>query len=260
MITLATVPLEKLPLASIDLETTGLSPASDRIVQIAMTDPWDETNNLDLLVNPGITIPPKSTAIHGIDNTTIAEADAITDILPRFRAKLSTRVLLGYNIGFDLAVLAAEADRHGLEWDWQAALCVRQLAVNASGANAGATLFGGLRTEAGRFDIKRYLLLLLVETLRVLAISRGIGERNSARRADALRRASIAAEIPLLAEDIHFALKLVLRQQINDIAIGLPPGSTVEVDGLSAAERKLLKSIRGRVSRIETVLQDCLFG
>ena len=36
MATLATVPLEKLPLASIDLETTGLNPAQDRICQIGL--------------------------------------------------------------------------------------------------------------------------------------------------------------------------------------------------------------------------------
>ena len=705
MTTLATVPLEKLPLASIDLETTGLSPAKDRIVQIGMTDPWDEEVHLDILVNPGIPVPEKSTAIHGISQKQVENAESLTRVLPRFRAQLNGRVLVGYNIGFDLAVLSHEAERYGLEWEWSAALCVRQLGVialgneammmmgdlnalaehyrisisdrhtalgdaritgriframlpdlnaksivtladalravsglddlrlsatragwtdvagrlyqpsltkpveridpypyrhrireimltdpvilpadtpiqiaavtmkerkidcvfigtspnridgivserdlvhtmalpieevgharaipigqvmsapvitvheddfmhvalgrinrldirhlgvtgpsgelagwistrelirqrvtgamvigdqiataatatdiaaalkalpmlassllsdgveghliaavissayraalsrathlaeammetppprayavlvlgsagrgesllaadqdhaiiyddempegdatenaevqtwfetlgghisdcldqagipycqggvmsrhakwcrsisgwrnaltgwvkqarpedllnvdiffdfesvhgevdlaarlreamagratrradflkllagNAANAQAGVTIFGGLKTEAGRYDIKRYLLLPLIETLRVLAISRGISERSSARRAEALHRTNtVPPEVSLLAEDIHFALKLVLRQQINDISAGLPPGTKIDVSQLNPAEMKLLKSIRGRVSRLEPMLQDCLFG
>jgi len=705
MTTLATVPLEKLPLASIDLETTGLSPAKDRIVQIGMTDPWDEKVQLDILVNPGIPVPEKSTAIHGIGQKQVENAESLTRVLPHFRAQLNGRVLVGYNIGFDLAVLSHEAERYGLEWEWSAALCLRQLGVialgneammmmgdlnalaehyrisisdrhtalgdaritgriframlpdlnnksivtladalravsvlddlrlsatragwidvagglyqtsltkpveridpypyrhrireimltdpvilpadtpiqiaavtmkerkidcvfigtsasridgivserdlvhtmalpieevgharaipigqvmsapvitvheddfmhvalgrinrldirhlgvigekgelagwistrelirqrvtgamvigdqiatatnsmeiaaalkalpmlassllsdgvdghliaavisseyraalsraadlaeammetpppraytvlvlgsagrgesllaadqdhaiiyddempegdpggnaeaqtwfetlgghisdcldeagipycrggvmsrhakwcrsisgwrkaltgwvkqarpedllnvdiffdfepvhgevdlaarlreamagratrradflkllagNAANAQAGVTIFGGLKTEAGRYDIKRYLLLPLIETLRVLAISRGISERSSARRAEALHRTNtVPPEVSLLAEDIHFALKLVLRQQINDISAGLPPGTKIDVSLLSPAEMKLLRSIRGRVSRLEPMLQDCLFG
>ena len=53
MASLATVPLEKLPVISVDLETTGLRPAHDRIVQIGACDPWDETTVLDGLVHLG---------------------------------------------------------------------------------------------------------------------------------------------------------------------------------------------------------------
>ena len=39
------------------------------------------------------------------------------------------RIILGCSIGFDLAVLSAEAKRHGLEWHWPEGLCLRQLAA-----------------------------------------------------------------------------------------------------------------------------------
>ncbi|XDZ65681.1 DUF294 nucleotidyltransferase-like domain-containing protein [Alphaproteobacteria bacterium LSUCC0684] len=152
MTTLATMPLEKLPLASIDLETTGLSPARDRIVQIGMTDPWDETHQLDLLVNPGMAIPEKSTTIHGIDDQQVKTAQSIAHVLPHFRARLNGRVLIGYNIGFDLAVLSAEAERYGLEWEWSAALCVRQLGVIALG-NEAMLMMGDLNALAEHYDI-----------------------------------------------------------------------------------------------------------
>ena len=46
-----------------------------------------------------------------------------------FAAQIGGHLILGYNIGFDLAVLEAEAERHGVDWSWSAALCLRQLAT-----------------------------------------------------------------------------------------------------------------------------------
>ena len=51
----AAIPLEKMPLASVDLETTGLKPAQDRICQIGLVNPSDKPTR-DLLVDPGIPI------------------------------------------------------------------------------------------------------------------------------------------------------------------------------------------------------------
>ena len=100
----AAIPLEKMPLASVDLETTGLKPAQDRICQIGLVNPSDTTYTLDLLVDPGIPIPPASTAIHGIDDSMVAGADSFPLALPELRRMVNGRVILGYNIGFDLAV------------------------------------------------------------------------------------------------------------------------------------------------------------
>ncbi len=46
---LATIVLDNLPLLSLDLETTGLRPKTDRIVQIGAVDPFDGTIQFDLL-------------------------------------------------------------------------------------------------------------------------------------------------------------------------------------------------------------------
>ena len=99
-----------------------------------------------------------------------------------------------------------------------------------------------------------------MDTLRILAISRGIAARSSGGRAAALHQSgTVPSEVPQLAEDIHFCLKLVLRQQISDIASGELPTTKVEIAGLNANEKQVLKSIRGRVSLLPTVVQDCLF-
>ena len=57
---------------------------------------------------------------------------------------------------------------------------LKVLAGNLGNSHAGSTFFGGFKTEAGRYNMKLWNILPLVETLRVLAISRGISKRSSA--------------------------------------------------------------------------------
>jgi DNA polymerase-3 subunit epsilon len=58
------------PLCFFDLETTGINITNDRIIEIAVIKlmPNGEVLKKTHLVNPGIPIPPESTAIHGITN------------------------------------------------------------------------------------------------------------------------------------------------------------------------------------------------
>ena len=51
---LATTPLSQLPLVSLDLETAGLTPARDRIVQIGAITIETPAQHFDMLVNPGV--------------------------------------------------------------------------------------------------------------------------------------------------------------------------------------------------------------
>ena len=126
---LATMPLDRVPVASLDLETTGLRAQTDRIVQIGAIRSDEAAPPFAALVRPGVPIPVTSTRIHGIDDEMVAGADEFPMVLPRLRAQIGGRLILGYNIGFDLAVLEAEAERHGVDWSWSAALCLRQLAT-----------------------------------------------------------------------------------------------------------------------------------
>lgn len=133
---------------------------------------------------------------------------------------------------------------------------LKQLAHNVGNHSGGRTLLGGLRTEDGRFNMKANLGLPLVETLRVLSISRGIEVRSSAARAAALvGRGDIPPEVGRLGEDVA----VVLRQQIADIAAAQPPGVKIDLKLLSGAETSLVKSIAGTVSRLDTLMTDMLF-
>ena len=152
MPSLATVPLEQLSLICIDLETTGLATATDRIIQIGCINPFDPSAPLDQLVNPAVPIPLSSTQIHGLTDTDVASAPVFPTVFPQLRDRLKDKVIIGYNIGFDLAVIAAEADRYGLDWQPGPALCVRQLATLVLGRDT-MLMMGDLDSLSAHYGI-----------------------------------------------------------------------------------------------------------
>ena len=136
MASFATMTLEKLPILSVDLETTGLRPAQDRVLQIGMIDPFHPQSAQQCFVKPDIAIPARSTEIHGITDDDVKEAAPFPQAFRPCRDAMADKVIIGYNIGFDLAILSAETERHGIEWQWSSALCLRQLATIALGQDA----------------------------------------------------------------------------------------------------------------------------
>src|SRR5688572_25213624 len=92
---------------AIDLETTGLDPRRDAIVAAAAI-PFVHgraRSGFVTLVNPGRSIPPTSTAVHGIDDATVTGAPSVHAVLPEFAAACEQRILVGHDIAFDLAML-----------------------------------------------------------------------------------------------------------------------------------------------------------
>ncbi|WP_420405998.1 exonuclease domain-containing protein [Nisaea sp.] len=115
---LASTTLGALPVVSLDLETTGLEAARDRIVSIGAVRVQDghvfTGACLDLLVKPGIPIPERSFRVHGIGDELVAGAPALPELWEELTLFCKGCVIVGHQIGFDLAVLAAEAKRHKL--------------------------------------------------------------------------------------------------------------------------------------------------
>ena len=117
---LAAVPLVALPAIALDTETTGLDPAQDRIVELAAVRIADgavaATGPFATLVAPGRPIPPVATGIHGLADADVAGAPAFPQAIAGLAAWSGASVVLGWSVGFDLAVLRAEHERHGLAW------------------------------------------------------------------------------------------------------------------------------------------------
>jgi len=112
----------KKPIAFIDLETTGINVTSDRIVEFSVLkiSPNGKEEWMTSRVNPEMPIPPKSTAIHGITDTDVANAPVFREIGKKLAAFLEGCDLAGYNaIKFDIPVLAEEFLRENIDFNFR---------------------------------------------------------------------------------------------------------------------------------------------
>ncbi len=103
-------------LALFDLETTGLDPASDRIVEIAVLriDPDGGRERFRRLLDPGRPIPPEASAVHGIRDADVRGQPRFADIRDELLAFLRDSDLGGFGVArFDLPLLEREVREAG---------------------------------------------------------------------------------------------------------------------------------------------------
>lgn len=120
------------PLVFFDLETTGVDVYNDRIIQIgAIRLESDGTKTeKEWLVNPGISIPKSSSAIHGITDDMVADKPRLGDIAEELAALFDGVDVGGYNVkNFDLPLLSAEFERIGLTIDTETIRIVDAMAI-----------------------------------------------------------------------------------------------------------------------------------
>jgi DNA polymerase-3 subunit epsilon len=120
------------PLVVFDLETTGVDPSADRIVQIALirSEPDGTRRVFETLVDPERPIPPDATRIHGITDADVAGKPAFGAIRADVEALLTGADLAGFNsIAFDQPMLQAELHRAGSQLDLDAAFHVDAMVI-----------------------------------------------------------------------------------------------------------------------------------
>ncbi len=108
------------PLVFLDLETTGLRVAEDRIVEMALirVDPGGNVTEKVRRFNPGIPIPPEASAVHGITDADVADKPPFAARARSLADLLEPADLAGFNLRrFDLPMLLAEFRRTGIHFD-----------------------------------------------------------------------------------------------------------------------------------------------
>lgn len=96
---------------ALDLETTGLSPRDDRIIEIGAVKyiGGRRTENFSCFVNPRIPIPLRITEITGIDDNMVKDAPVIEGVLGKLLDFIGELPLLGHNITFDYGFICQKA-------------------------------------------------------------------------------------------------------------------------------------------------------
>ena len=110
------------PIAFIDVETTGLSPYSDRIVELSILKihPDGTEKYVSHRINPEAPIPAETTAVHGITDADVAAEPVFRQYAKGIQDFLDDCDISGFNvINFDLPFLEAELRRAGVEFSRQ---------------------------------------------------------------------------------------------------------------------------------------------
>ena len=101
-----------------DLETTGLSAAKDRIIEIGavVMKNGKEIERFQTFVNPGCKLSQEIIDLTGITDDLLVDAPGIEEILPKFLAFVGDRVLVAHNAKFDTGFIRNACARLGYEY------------------------------------------------------------------------------------------------------------------------------------------------
>jgi DNA polymerase-3 subunit epsilon len=130
--------------AFVDVETTGIDPATSAVVEVAVqvVDRGRVVATFESLVDPGVPIPPFVTAIHGIDDAMVRGRPPLRHLVPQLTDLCAGAVLIAHNAAFDRRFLPFLAHRPAI-CSWRLASRVVPEAPNHKNQTLGA--FFGVR-------------------------------------------------------------------------------------------------------------------
>ena len=104
--------------AVVDIETTGSTPQSAGITEIAIVihNGIEVTGKFVSLINPRHKIPPFIVNMTGISDAMVAEAPLFEDVAPQIYNLLNGRVFVAHNVSFDYSFVHYLLGRSGFQW------------------------------------------------------------------------------------------------------------------------------------------------
>ncbi len=100
-----------------DIETTGFSPVSNRIIEIGAVrvEKGSIVDRFSVFVNPQVPIPFKIEQLTGINDGMVVDAETIEEVLPKFLEFSEGAVMVAHNAGFDMSFIIENCKRQGIE-------------------------------------------------------------------------------------------------------------------------------------------------
>lgn len=104
--------------AIVDIETTGSTPASAGITEIAIVihNGEEVTGKYVTLINPRQKIPPFIANMTGISDAMVAEAPLFEEVAPHIYNLLNGRVFVAHNVSFDYSFVHYLLNKSGYQW------------------------------------------------------------------------------------------------------------------------------------------------
>jgi len=208
-----------------DLETTGLDPATDEIIEVGLVRVAGGAiaGTFRALVRPSFSVPPRVAALTGLSDADLAGQPAWLEVKDEVQSFIAGDVLVGQHIGFDLAFLR----RSGVE--------VREPALDTY--------------ELARLVMPRLASYRLENLCRHLGIDYPVRHR-------ALEDAFAAARVFLALQERLAGFDFTLLTQLGMIfERGMSPWAKVVRDALQASARSFAAAPRTAAAE-ETVWDD----
>ena len=104
---------------SVDIETTGLSPVKDKIIEIGALKVVEGKviEEFDILIDPRVELPERIVELTGISQDMLTGRPTIEEVLPKFLEFAKDLPLLGHNIVFDYSFLKTAAAKQKLVFE-----------------------------------------------------------------------------------------------------------------------------------------------
>lgn len=116
------------PLVSLDVETHAkVTPEQAHICEIGFHIEYPDGRPPKVeggLIRPPVAIAPDATEVHHITNEDVAQSPLFKDVAMNLARWFSDCDFAGYNVKFDLRVIAAEMARAGVKWSYEKAFLV----------------------------------------------------------------------------------------------------------------------------------------
>ena len=104
---------------AIDLETTGLDPKKDKIIEIGAAHIIDGEikEKFETFINPGRTLPDRIVELTGITEDDLKDAPYIENVLEDLLTFIGENILLGHGVLFDYSFLKRAAVNNGYQFE-----------------------------------------------------------------------------------------------------------------------------------------------
>ena len=226
-------------IVAIDLETTGINPELDRIVEIAGvifdTDANQVIGEFESLINPKRNIPLEATKIHGLTADHVSMAPTFEELAKWLEQIVGGRPLVAHNARFDSNFLSRELQRSDVQLNFSQAICTQTLAAGMSLRDACSSLEIEIEHHHSALADARASLAIFKHFYANgdLTLEDGEGSSNTFQGNSVITLSRSQVGIPSFAKpvstfsrqlvfpnlDSHFAYWAVLNEYLEDLEI-----------------------------------------
>jgi signal-transduction protein with cAMP-binding, CBS, and nucleotidyltransferase domain len=181
---------------------------------------------------------------------------------PKMQTVMNVDIFFDFRPVYGDRELAQELKRYSIETAETSAFFVQFLSINVAMMEVPLGIFGEFTTTHGRLNAKKFGLLPLVSAARAKAVKAGILATGTADRYAALTAEGLLHQDDLasLIDTHETILRIMLDQQLKDIAAGNSPSSRIEPRMLPRSAQKKLKAAFKRIRTLKMLIGSLQAG